>query len=396
MKILYITYGIPDPPHGGALVHDFYLIRQFVQHHQVELFCLLEQPGKANNYIHLPQLQLPAHLFSSTPFGLNLFPNLARHLLARRPLATFPFFSEQLAASLREKIRSESFDIIQIEHSFLAPYIDAIPSDFRGRTVLTFHNIGVEQYHLIAKLNLGWWHRLSFWIKWQSMRGWESRYAERFDHVVTVSAHDAQWLQKKNPRLNVSVIENGVDTLALRPLPEIESEPSLLFVGTMGYPPNVDAMLWFCDEIFPHIVRQVPNVQLTIAGRAPKPAIQKLAQRPHISVTGNVDDLKPYYQRASVIVVPLRAGSGTRLKISEAMAYGRAIVSTTIGCEGLDVQDGENILLADTADEFANRVVQLLRDRARRQWLADNGRRLVEERYDWGLLCNAFLKIYDG
>ena len=127
MKILYITYGVPDPPLGGALVHDFHVIRQLAQHHQVELFCLLEQPGQANPYTYLPQLQLPAHIFSSTPPGVHLFPNLARHLLARRPLATFPFFSEQLAARLREKIRSESFDIIQIEHSFLAPYIAAEP-----------------------------------------------------------------------------------------------------------------------------------------------------------------------------------------------------------------------------------------------------------------------------
>jgi sugar transferase (PEP-CTERM/EpsH1 system associated) len=395
MNILYITYGLPDPPHGGALARDFHLLCRLAQHHHVVLFCLLEQPGTDTALPGLKRLGVQTHVFSLAQNGWGRkLGAMARHWIARRPLATFPFYSSSLAECLREKTQTESFDIVQIEHSFLAPYIDSLPVDFKGRTLLTFHNIGVEQYRQIAKLNLGWWHRFSFWLKWQMMIGWEARYAEKFGRVIAVSERDADWLRHTNPRLNVSVVENGVDTQELVPIPETAIGHSILFVGTMGYPPNVDAMRWFCDEILPRITLHIPDAHLTIVGRAPNLMIQKLGTRPNVTVTGRVEDVQPYYQRAQVVIVPLRAGGGTRLKILEAMACGRAVVSTTMGCEGLDVRTEDNILVADTPNELADCAVRLLQDRTQREMLAHNARRLVEERYDWNLIGDKLMRMY--
>jgi glycosyltransferase involved in cell wall biosynthesis len=162
----------------------------------------------------------------------------------------------------------------------------------------------------------------------------------------------------------------------------------------MGYSPNIDAMLYFCDEILPLIQAQVPNVKLVIAGQHPAPAILKLAERAGVSVTGAVPEVTPYYQQARLSIVPLRAGGGTRLKILESMALGRPVVSTSLGCEGLQVVDQEHLLIADTPVEFAQRVIQLLQDRELRARLAGQARRLVESRYDWSVISANLLRVY--
>jgi polysaccharide biosynthesis protein PslH len=396
MNILYVTYGLPYPPHAGGSVRDFLLLDHLANSHHIVLLCLTEEPVSDTALAELERRKIHTHVF---PLHVdpqwNKLAALTRHLCARRPLATLPFYSESLARCIRDQIQTREFDVIQIEHSFLAPYVDAVPRAFKGRKILTFHNIGVEQYRRIAMLNLGWQHRSLSWLKWRMMIGWESSYAERFDRVVVMSERDGAWLRQVNPKLNISVIGHGVDSCAIKPLAESESSHSILFVGTMGYPPNVDAMLWFCRDIFPRIARRVPDIHLTIAGRAPRIAVQKLA-RSNITVTGRVDDLQPYYQRAQVVIVPLRAGGGTRVKILEAMAYGRAIVSTTLGAEGLMVNNGVDILIADEPEKFAEGVIALLQDSSRRKTMACNARRLVESRYDWTELGNDLIKAYNN
>ena len=225
------------------------------------------------------------------------------------------------------------------------------------------------------------------------MHQWEPRYAERFDRCTTVSEIDRQLLLKANPRLRVDVIPNGVDIQKYQPLPAENASPTLLFIGNMGYPPCVDAVLYFCREIFPLIRRKIGAAELWIVGRDPRPEVLQL-NGDGVHVTGRVDDVIPYYRQSAVCVVPLRAGGGTRLKILEAMALGRPVVSTTIGCEGLDVVDGEHLLIADTPEQFAEKTVRLLTDRQLYQHIAANGRQLVEDRYDWDKIAGRLMDVY--
>jgi glycosyltransferase involved in cell wall biosynthesis len=191
----------------------------------------------------------------------------------------------------------------------------------------------------------------------------------------------------------VDVSPNGVDTQAYQMLPESSGDPALLFVGNMGYRPNIDAMTYFCREVLPRIRWAIPNVELWIVGINADAEVQRLAGD-GVHVTGRVEDVTPYYERCAACVVPLRAGSGTRLKIVEAMAFGRPVVSSGIGCDGLDVVDEEHLLIADDPELFAEQSIRVLTDRGLRQALTHNARCLVVNRYDWEVVAEELLQIY--
>jgi glycosyltransferase involved in cell wall biosynthesis len=178
-----------------------------------------------------------------------------------------------------------------------------------------------------------------------------------------------------------------------QPLPQEDVFPALLFIGDMSYVPCVDAMLYFCREVLPRIRNVVSEVELWIVGKDPLPEVARLGNN-GVHVTGQVDSVMPYYERSTVCVVPLRAGGGTRLKILEAMALGRPVVSTTIGCEGLDVVDGEHLLIADSPERFVEKTVRLLEDRMLYRHIATNGRQLVVARYDWDVIARQLMQVY--
>ena len=189
------------------------------------------------------------------------------------------------------------------------------------------------------------------------------------------------------------MIPNGADTRLLQPLPREDARPTLLYVGNMDYNANADAVISFCRESLPLIRQAVKDVELWIVGSNPLPEVRRLACD-SVHVTGYVEDVKPYYRQSSVCIVPLHAGSGIRLKILESMALGRPVVSTSLGCEGLDVEDGVQIMIADSPAQFAEKTVRLLQDAALYQTIVVNARRLVETRYDWDIIAVRFSSLY--
>jgi glycosyltransferase involved in cell wall biosynthesis len=188
----------------------------------------------------------------------------------------------------------------------------------------------------------------------------------------------------------VHVVQTGVDTAFFTPPSETPSATHMVFTGSMDWLPNEDGMTYFCREILPKIRQAEPSATLSIIGRAPTPAVRKLAEIPGVEVTGRVDDVRPHIARGSVYIVPLRIGGGTRLKIFEAMSMGKAVVSTTIGAEGLPVTSGRDIDIADEPSRFAHAVVHLMRDTETRRAMETAARRLVVERYDWGAVAKDF------
>ena len=169
-------------------------------------------------------------------------------------------------------------------------------------------------------------------------------------------------------------------------LPRPEGPPSLIFIGNMGYRPNEDAILYFCKEILPIVRQRLPDVELWIVGTNPPPSVQALAG-PGVHVTGRVPDVREFYERCTVSIVPLRSGSGTRLKILEAMALGRPVVSTSIGCEGLEVVDRRHLMVADAPAGFAQRTIELLENEETRSLMVDDARELAVKRYDWDVIA---------
>ena len=393
MNILLVTCGFPYPPVSGPQLRDFHLLQEVSAHARVSLCSLLTEP--------VPEdiSGLSEHCASIDTYPLPVRPRVSQLSGGLRwPLASLAYYVPELASKIRERIVSDRIDIVQMEHSFLACYRDAVPPESNCRTVLSLHNIGALQYRRIASLEHGVLGRLSYGLKAVLMRGWEPAAAARFHHTITVSEEDRRYLLDAGrgaaPPLRVSVIENGVDARGRARLPEEAAANEIVFVGILGYPPNADAAVYFCRDILPLVLRGVPDAHLTVIGRRAPASVTRLDDGAHVTVAGFVDNVTACYRRAKIAIAPLRAGGGTRLKILEAMALGRAIVSTTVGCEGLAVVPGKHLLVGDTPAEFAAHVVRLLRDEALRRELAANARMLVEERYDWGILGRRLIGVY--
>ncbi len=397
MKILFITFGLPYPPDSGVRIHDFYLVKNISQHHSVLVLSLLTSREQVKHIQGLRQYCDYVDFVLEKPHSIRQhFSRIIRSLLKGRPLATYPFIYGEMLSKIREIVTKWDVDIIQIEHSFFAPYVEAISTNGKCKKVLSFHNLGAIQYKRMMGLRTGFTQKSLFLIKWMLMLRWEAKYAEKFDHCLVVSPIEGKMLKSANPRLPISVIENGVDTELYQPLEYVSKNNDLLFIGVMGYPPNVDGILYFCEDIMPIIQCSIPDIRLVVVGHEPVPEIRKLVERGNVIVTGYVENVVPYYQQSKVTIVPLRGGGGTRLKILESMALGRPVVSTSIGCEGLNVADRENIMIADTPMEFAQCVIQLLMDKKLRERIAHNARCLVETHYDWSKISQKLMEVYDN
>jgi glycosyltransferase involved in cell wall biosynthesis len=225
---------------------------------------------------------------------------------------------------------------------------------------------------------------------------YESSACQAVDVVVAVSAEDRQALLNLVPEARISVVPNGVDTDAYAPLPAgpVSAAPMLVFTGHMGFRPNVDAVQWFCDAIWPRIRAEVPQARLQIVGRDPTPAVRALDVYPGVEVTGPVPDDRPYIGRADLYVLPMRFGGGIRLKLLQALSMARPMVSTSMGAEGVEgLVDGQHLFLADQAESFALRAVQLLRDPSLQRRFGQAGRELVVAGYDWRVLVPRFESI---
>jgi glycosyltransferase involved in cell wall biosynthesis len=328
---------------------------------------------------------------ASTALGRPL--EALRHLAAGRPIELRHYHSRQFAAKIRGLASRVGFDVVDIVDSYMAPYLEALPSPLRRKTVLTFIDVVFSKVHREVHVEPRRLRRLRTWLYSRAMRNWEPSYAERFTRCITVSDADRDLLLTANPRLAIDVIPNGVDTTRYQSLGDSPGQPALVFVGNMAYRPNVDGMLLFCHEVYPRLKMDTPDLQLWITGLDPPQEVLNLAGD-GVHVTGTVDDVRHLYARSTVAVVPLRAGGGTRLKILEAMALGRPVVSTTIGCEGLEVVDGEHLLVADTAQEFARKTTLLLRDTSLRTRLSQRARALVVTRYDWDVIARRLVQVY--
>ena len=394
MRILVITSEIPYPTINGGRLRIYNLLKRIAQEHQVWLATHVQDRNETDGIQHLETFceeVFTGGLPQKHP--LAYVPELMRYALSSKPFELFFFRSDELANKLEQLFAREAIDIVQIEETYVAHYLENIPQEIHTKCILTFYDIVFEMIANIAHLERNPVRKLRRWLFSQSLKRWEPRYAARFARCITVSEVDRDRLLACNPRLRVDVIPNGVDTWQLQSLPEVNFSPSLLFIGNMAYWPGIDAALYFSREILPQIRKTFPDVTFWVVGSNPVSEVMAL-DGAHIHVTGRVESVIPYYERSSVCVVPLRAGTGTRLKILEAMALGRPVVSTSAGCEGLDVIAGEHLLVADNPVDFAKATIRLLEDRELYDRLTACARELVVSRYDWNVIAKRQMEIY--
>jgi glycosyltransferase involved in cell wall biosynthesis len=260
--------------------------------------------------------------------------------------------------------------------------------------VLFQHNVESVLWRRQAREERQPVRRAVFRFESARMSRYEAAAVRRFDHVIAVSDADRDAMRDMVPFDRISVVPTGVDTLTYRPAGREPQDGLVLFLGSMDWEPNVDGVEFFCREVWPQVVALVPHARFRVVGRNPLPSILRLASD-SVEITGTVPSVLEHLQRAALVVVPLRIGGGTRLKIYESMAAAKAVVSTTIGAEGLDVHDGRDIVLADTAGAFAAAVVRILNDAAERRRIEDAALELAR-RYDWREVSVTFEQVLAG
>ncbi|MGI6296552.1 MAG: glycosyltransferase family 4 protein [Armatimonadota bacterium] len=303
-------------------------------------------------------------------------------------------YRSQMQQAIREAIAAFKPDVIHIDHLQMAQFVD-----FNGpyKVVLDNHNVESLIIERIAQTAENLPMRTYAAFEWPKLRKYELDICRRSDLVLMVSEQDVRSLKSLDDRLkSVQAVPIGVDVQHFQPIERMQGSQNILSIGTMHWPPNIDSMLYFYREILPLVSQQVPDCSLTIAGQKPVDSILALAEDKRVNIIGYVDDDRQLSRQCGVFIVPLRSGSGVRVKILNALAMGLPVVSTSIGAEGLAVNSGEHLLIADTPDDFANAVTKILTDREMADKLGANGRRLVCEKYSWERVGQRLLSLYDG
>jgi len=337
--------------------------------------------------------------WKETPkFTAKFYAELAVNLLSPYPYIVKKYHRREMESALLQELRQSKYDLLLCD--FLQPSLNLRRVSF-SPMVLFQHNVETqirERHYKKARNPLTQFY---LYTQYRKLRRYEGETCARFAHNIMVSEEDKALMLTMFGLENTSAIPTGVDLEYFIPDPGKEIPGRCVFTGSMDWLPNEDAVAFWADEIAQLVKSRVPQAQLYVVGRRPTKRVRALAERDRsILVTGDVPDIRPYCHEAEVYVIPLRIGGGTRIKIFEAMAMGKAIVSTFVGAEGLPVTDGENILLADSPTDFAEAVVRVLNDSQLRQHLGTSARRLVEERYGWDAAGRAFedvlLKVVAG
>jgi glycosyltransferase involved in cell wall biosynthesis len=296
---------------------------------------------------------------------------------------------------LFQKVNSENqFDIVHVDQLNMAQYAWKIPG---ARRILDEHNALWLLYKRLADTMPFGVRKLLLNRDWKLLKRYEGQLCVSADALLAVSQEDRNALQEAMPKQReITVIPIAIDTDELDFLSRKPNSNRILHIGTMFWPPNIDGIQWFMDNVYPLIKKKRSDVVIDLVGARPPQSIidyEKIDSAIH--VTGYVEDLEPYLEAAAVFVVPLRAGGGMRVKILETLARGLPIVSTTLGCEGIDLEDGSHILIADSPEKFAAATLRLLEDPNLAEQLARNGRARVEELYDYRSACRPLDAIYE-
>jgi glycosyltransferase involved in cell wall biosynthesis len=324
--------------------------------------------------------------------------------LSSNPDLSLRLTSDDFKVELSNLLSRYHFDVLQIEGLEMSLYWKAIAGNGNevrpsvSAVVYDEHNaeyvLQRRAFEIDRTKPLRWHAAFYSLIQWRKLVRFEASVCRVVDAVLTVSETDASALRAIASPPRLTVVPNGVDVDYFEWVFERASRPALVFTGTMDFRPNIDAVSWFCEDILPHVRKDIPEISFYIVGRSPSHAVLQLGKLPGVVVTGLVEDVRPFFRKASVFVVPMRFGGGTRLKVLEAMASGLPVVSTTLGVEGIESEPGQHLIVADEPASFAKWVVQLLGDRTMRRRIAENARDVVEREYDWRTITPNLEALY--
>jgi len=402
MRVLQFAPRVCWPLDTGAKLRNYHLARVLAQRARVTLLAFSDHGVRLEQ--SPPEFQNVYETITTSERGsAYTLAKVVRGLWGRTPLPVLNYTTESMKKALARVLSEKDFDVVQVESIHLMAYLPILRAAKKQSLVICdWHNIESDlmrryserEPNLLRQAYAGKTARL--------MSEFERRATHEFDAHIVVSAKDADALRAFNHDARIFVIENGVDTDYYADA-QIENAATatppgknrIVFVGSMDYHANIDGAVNFAREAWPRLRERQPDLIFTIVGRDPAPEVRELARIPGVEVTGTVADVRPFYREAIAAVVPLNVGGGSRLKILEAMAAGVPVVSTTLGAEGLAVQSGKNILIADSNAQLVEAIVNLVENESRHQHLKTAGRALISDRYDWSRLGAALFAAYE-
>lgn len=395
LRVLWLKTELLHPVDKGGKIRTYEMLKRLKRSHHITYVALddgtatRQERDAAREYCH-ELVNIP---FSLAPRRSRRFYfELAKNAGSRLPYAISRYQSAALQRLVRERVASGGYDVLVAD--FLVQAIN-VPAGLPIATVLFQHNVEAMIWQRHAQNQSNGLSRRYFEAQWQRMSVFEREACQRFDAVVAVSTDDCDTMRRDYGIEHVAAVPTGVDTDFFRPSGREPAIPhSLVFTGSMDWMPNDDAIRYFLDEAWPLIRQQVPDATLTVVGRNPGPGlIERAAKQTGVTVTGRVDDVRPFMERARCFIVPIRIGGGTRLKIYEAMAMEKPVVSTTIGAEGLPLRPHVDVLLEDDAAAFAGTVARVLRDDAYAGQIGREAANTVRTKFSWDHVAERFTEL---
>jgi len=390
MKILMLTPYLPYPLVSGGQIRTYNLLKHLSLHHDITLFSLIKDEAER---VHLHELQ--KYCKKIVLFKRTKNPFVLRNILLAG-FSSYPFVvTRNLPLGMKKAVQRElgyaKYDLIHAETFYMMPNIPEtqIPIILAEQTI---EYLGYQDYMKKANPIL----RPILKIDITKIKYWERYFWKKADKLITMSDEDKNFIEKEvGHPLNISVVANGVDldffSVVKKNLP---ADPTVLFVGTFKWLPNIEAVEEIVKKIWPLILKQLPNAKLKIVGFSPTEKIKAYASEPSIEVLGAIDDIRDAFATAHVLLAPIRSGKGTRYKVLEAMITGTPVVATTLAAEGIELINGENVLIANTSSTLATATVKLLRDKALQNKLGTAGQKIVRQDYSWDTIAEELNSVY--
>lgn len=401
--ILFLTQVLPYPLVGGAKIRAYYMLRHLAQQHQITLVSFTRDDDQPQHIAHLEEFCHAVHTVPIQRSPLRDIQAILQSLITSKPISILRDRSIAMRSMLRQCISEQTFDIIHVDQTSMAQY-----GLFAKRLQSPTPKLIIDQHnamHLLVERQASYQSNPLQKFVWQRearlFADYEAMLLQESDHILTVSAEDKGALLHLLPPEEAITIQEKMDVLPIcvdpagtHPIPRPQHTHNIIHIGTMFWPPNIEGVLWFAREVFPQVLKQIPDTHFTIVGKNPPASVQALAS-PNITVTGFVADPTKLLAQSSVFIVPVQAGGGMRVKILDGWQWGIPIVSTKIGAEGIAIRPGHNILLADHPTEFAQAITRLLTEPRLAELVATAGRQWVEEKYAWQNIYPQINPLYE-
>ncbi len=390
MKILMLTPYLPYPLVSGGQIRTYNLLKALSTKHEITLFALIKEDSEREHLSELKKYCSKIILFKRTrhPFVLR---NILLAGFTAYPFVVTRNLPLGMAGAIEKELATTAYDLIHAETFYMMPNIPdtKIPIILAEQTI---EYLGYQDYMKKAHPLL----RPILAIDVAKIKYWERHYWKKADKLITMSEEDKQFIEKElGTKTNTSVVANGVDLSYFSALKKkLPKDPTVLFVGTFKWLPNKEAVEEIVTKIWPLIKKKLPTAKLKIVGFSPTPHIQSYATDPSIEVLGAIKDIREAFATSHMLLAPIRSGKGTRYKVLEAMITGTPVVATSLAAEGIELTDGQNVLIADTVDDLAASTVKLLKDKALQTRLGEAGRSVVKRSYSWDGIAKQLDAVY--